>query len=97
MQHCVDLRGSHDALEDRVLRVGAHERAPFEWHPRLARIEAHHHFDVVAVLELERELAAPERRKTGDQNPHALLTSSRGLIRTTLTCDAAAGRRARPG
>ena len=68
----VDLRGAHDAGEDRVRRVGAHELGAFERCARIARVDADDDFDVGSLFERLREASAPVRRQSGDERAHAV-------------------------
>ena len=71
VQDRVDLRGPHDAVEDRVVRVGAHELGALEREPGLVGVEADDRLDAVDLLELLREPAAPEGAEPGDEDAHA--------------------------
>ena len=59
VQDRVDLRRAHDAGEDRVRRVGAHELGALERDARVARVDADDDLDVGPLLELLRDAAAP--------------------------------------
>ena len=61
---------AHDAGEDRVRRVGAHELGALERDPRVVRVEADDDLDVGPALERLRDAAAPVRRQPGDEDAH---------------------------
>ena len=71
VQDRVDLRRPHDALEDRVGRVGPHELGALERQPRLAGVEPDDRARPPDRLELLREAAAPEGAEPGDEDAHA--------------------------
>ena len=67
MQDRVDLRGFHDAGQDRIALVGAHVFGALELDFRLDGVEADDHLDVGVFLQRQRGAAAPERAEAGDE------------------------------
>ena len=68
MHDRVDLRGFHDAGQDRIALVGADVFGALEFDLRLDGVEADDHFDVGVHLQRLGGAAAPEAAETGDEN-----------------------------
>ncbi len=93
VQDGVDLRRLHDAGQDRVALVGAHELGALERHRRRAGVEAHDDVDAGVALERLRDASAPERAQPGDEDP---APAHQRVTRTKRSCGPAASRRPAP-
>ena len=71
MHDRVDLRGVHDALQDRVTGIGAHVLGALQREDGLVLPEPDDDLDVVTALELLGDPASPEGADAGDECTHA--------------------------
>ena len=69
VDHRVDLGRLHDPAQQRVLGADADELRALELERRVLRADADDRLDALVALERLGELAAPERRHAGDEDP----------------------------
>ncbi len=68
----VDLGGTHDAAEDRVVGVDAHVLGAFQLDGRLGRVQPDDDLDVGVGLECLRHATTPEGAEAGHEHPTGL-------------------------